>query len=355
MRRRRRRAYDNGTMPQFQALQDLHVEERVLLVVRRHRLMLWRRGWPGVAFLTALCLLAGAVNYVGAQPILSVLGPLMVIVGVWLVWVWADWQADALVLTDRRLLLIERSPFIREHRWEAHLLNIENVSAVSRGPFSQLLGCSDLVLDTASRGVQRFEFVARANDTAAAIIEVQSHAARRAMRLKRARRNAGLHTRRAAPDPSPWTTLVWRRHIWKVVLASAMPLALLIVASMIASGLPIPWLGIAGGAAALGWEAWILIDWRNDEIVSGPEKVVQTRRRPFMFGEESWQAHLDKVQDVSYLIPNFWAHFLDYGTVTILTAATPRTWRSRACLIPGRSAPSSIVESHSSAYVGNKS
>jgi membrane protein YdbS with pleckstrin-like domain len=303
------------------ALRGLQPGESVLRVYRRHPLLLVRPALPGLALLLTLPLPVAALS-AARSPLLVPLGGGLLALGVaWLAWAWADWRADWLVLTDKRVLWVERTPWVRERRWEAPLGSLQTVAAVSAGPIARLTGCADLVLDTASRGVQRVRGLRRAHEAASAILATQRHAARRSKRLERLRSAMQVEPPAiGATEPESPRAVVWRRHPWllaKGVLSRPVPLLL---AGVILSAAPGGSLCLALAATgALVWTVWLWDDWRNDEIVVTAERIVQVRRSPLRLRDESWHASIEKVQDVAYEVPNLLAHLLDYGTLTVKT------------------------------------
>lgn len=307
-------------MRQGRALQDLESDERVLLVARRHPLSLLRTLLPPLILLVVLCIVAAILLALGLSALAPVIGGVLVLGLPWLIWVWADWRADFLALTTRRVLWVQRTPFLRERRWEAPLSNIQNVAAISGGPIEHLCRCADLVLDTTSRGVVRLHSLRRAAVAAGAIVDAQGYSARSATRLRRLRTELGLEPEQAATAAERPGVRVWRRHLWLLVRSLVLPTALLAVSALLASLLDLRIILLVASTVVLLWGVWIVDDWRNDEIVATSDRILQTSRRPLTLHEETWQASLDKVQDVSYSIPNPLAQLLDYGTVTVKTA-----------------------------------
>ncbi|MDP9383078.1 MAG: PH domain-containing protein [Chloroflexota bacterium] len=308
-------------MGRIRALRDLEPGERVLRVDRRHPLHLLRSALPALMLLIALPL-PFAVLRAAADTVLTLVctGGLLALALGWLAWAWADWRADWLVLTDRRILWIERSPWVRERRWEAPLSSVQNVAAVSgEGLVARLAGCADLVLDTSSRGVQRLHAIHHARGAAASILDAQRYSARRVDRLLRLRAGMGIVDEETLPEPEAPGVRVWRRHPWLLIRRALRPAGIFVVGVLLTAALNdlLPFALTATLASV--WAAWLWDDWRNDEVVVTADRILQTRRSPLRLHDESWQASLEKVQDVGYEIPNPLAQLLDYGTVTVKT------------------------------------
>jgi len=309
------------------ALRDLGGDEQVLLVARRHWLVLLRAWLPPLVAAACGGASATALSALGLSAAAWVIGVLLLLVPPWCLWAWADWRADVLVLTHERVLWIERTPLLRERRWEAPLAAMKNVGSISGGPVGRVFGCSDLVLDTASRGVQLLRGMRDATNVAARIIDAQQYAARRSTRLSRLRHEMGLPRQPApvdrrgvgsdAPTDAP---ALWRRHPWLLIRSCARPAFMAIAGVGLSAGLDAPPILVAATCIALLWTGWLWEDWRNDELVATADRVIRTSRSPLGLHEESWRASLDKVQDVSYSLPSPLAKALDYGTLTITTA-----------------------------------
>lgn len=122
--------------------------------------------------------------------------------------------------------------------------------------------------------------------------------------------------------------ITWRKHwlklvqaIWLPLLLFALGIVVLIVgrsavfASPLLLGLVLPLV-----LAALGWLSWNWKNWGNDLYIVTNDGIIDTERLPLGFRSSRTETTFDKVQNVTYLIPNFVANLFDYGTVTIYTA-----------------------------------
>jgi len=71
----------------------------------------------------------------------------------WFVWQYDDWRNDLYVLTDDRIIDMQRRPiYLREERREAPLDRVQNVRLNMRGIPSHLLNYGDVVVQTAAAG-----------------------------------------------------------------------------------------------------------------------------------------------------------------------------------------------------------
>lgn len=121
----------------------------------------WRKHWWRLLTATAVSgtvcnagLVIGAVMIwqLGVGPWLFL--PLFVfLVGtVWNLWNVIDWQNDLYILTDDRIIDIEKVPLISEDRREARLAQIQDVHYVMPHLLNRLLDFGDVEIETAGRG-----------------------------------------------------------------------------------------------------------------------------------------------------------------------------------------------------------
>src|SRR5262249_52569245 len=154
---------------------DLRAGEGGVLLQRQHPFVLVRKlAWP--LLLLALWLVAS----VFALPLIARLQPdplgppaegvsAWLPSALWLGWVglaavlvlWGaylvlDWSDDWVALTNRRLIIMDKSPFLREARREAPIARVQNVTADYPNSLGVALDFGDLKVDTAGIGVLTF-------------------------------------------------------------------------------------------------------------------------------------------------------------------------------------------------------
>jgi CRP-like cAMP-binding protein len=344
--------------------------ERPIAVYRRHWSSFVRSLTLPIAAVAISLFAAGAVasfaNRTSVIVGLAILG-LAIPVGV-TVWSFLDYWYDLLIVTTRRVVHIDRTPFIRSRRAEAPLDRVQDIVVLTPSLPARLLGYGTLVVQTAGTlGAIRFEMCPGPESVRQIIFEESEHAGSAARRERQDRiltrlESVVLADGDAAPMPGveddpadaplpgpvppealmsagslltrwlPKTRLeadgcvVWRKHWWVLVRRTALLLAS--IAAMLLGmmhtrmGGPVPQAFWAAGAAVL--TAWLIYryeDWRNDLYILSDEHIVDIERRPFgMFGERR-QARLNQIQDIRYRVPNPLATLLDYGDVHIETAA----------------------------------
>ncbi|MBN1810383.1 MAG: cyclic nucleotide-binding domain-containing protein [Anaerolineae bacterium] len=278
-----------------------------------------------------------------------------------------DYRNDYYVVTNKRILQQERSPFGRENSGEASLLDIQDIQTVKEGQLAQLLNFGDLIIDTAARrqlvvfrqipdpeGIKNLIFEQRERAQAWARAEERT-AIRDAMQTR-----FGLQAPpvRVAPPPSPsqdrdfrffeWLrtgagilpplrheegdTITWRKH-WIALIQPILPpsgliLGGTILAIVIAYLSPRINLGLAPILIGYGaflvipviWLVWQFADWQNDTYSITATHIIDIEKRPFFGREERREADLERVQNIAVTVPGPLARLLRYGSVIIETA-----------------------------------
>ncbi len=279
-----------------------------------------------------------------------------------------DYWYDCLVVTNRRVMNVERKPWIDERRSAARLDRVQDVRFVQPSLLARLLDYGNISVQTAGArgklGFDRvrqprrardliFEQANRARDRAETerqatiarkvlqatgrgappeeqVLKVASRAETEAMErpglLLRALRYLLPPGRTEAPDG----TVTFRKHWWSLVAVGWLPIGLWLLAtgalalallgsgpltgSLTAPGILL-WLGL------LAWAWWVFEDWRNDIYVLTRDLLIDINRRPLGLFAEQRQAPLGQVQDVRFTVPNPLAAILGFGDVVVETAA----------------------------------
>jgi hypothetical protein len=68
------------------------------------------------------------------------------------------------------------------------------------------------------------------------------------------------------------------------------------------------------------WLWWGYANWGNDQYIVTNDRIIDIEKLPLGFRSQRTETTFDKIQNVSYKIPNPLATILDYGTVIIHTA-----------------------------------
>ena len=352
--------------PQFPGQLD---DEGVVICERRHWYTIIK--WIGLPIL--LLLISSLIAWVVTQLLpppsslrlvlywLVILAPALT----WTVWKALDWENDRYIVTDKRVIHIERIYLTREKRDEAPVAMIQDVSVEMKGLMTHLLYFGDVTIQTAGTlGTIRFKGIPKPRKAQAQILALVSRAkaARPAKEepqaIQAVREIVGWPEEESRPLPPTaeelrWESerprraqlsevikrmffpkpvfgenqIIWRKHWWVWLKEMVSPLSafvilfILWVAASLLFGVSL-WFDLLLGislAVTSVWFIWRSIDWRNDLYVITDDRVIDIEKVPFI-REHRREAGLDKVQDVRYLQEGFIASRLDFGNVRLETA-----------------------------------
>jgi hypothetical protein len=123
--------------------------------------------------------------------------------------------------------------------------------------------------------------------------------------------------------------LRWRKHwlqllsrVWLPSLTFILVLLGLIFLARLADGLP-PALLVLGGLGLLAtgvWWWWGWANWGNDLYIVTSDRIIDIEKTPLGLKTERTETMFDRVQNVSYVVPNPLATLLKYGRVIVHTA-----------------------------------
>lgn len=346
--------------------------ERTIAIFRRHPLTVLPGlvGLPLVVFLVSggLVWLVASAGALGPTALVVLAGLSVLATAAAVAYAFYDYWHDCLVVTNRRVMNVERKPWIDERRSAARLDRVQDVRVVQPSMLARLLDYGDVSVQTAgARGKLSFsrthhprkardlvfEQAGRARDRAES--ERQAMIARKVLMamgdgaapgdaplrvasdenvaqverpglLLRAVRYLLPAARSEAPDGS----ITFRKHWWGLLRDGWLPIGLwllatgALLAALLGSGPlagPMASAGLLLWLVLLAWAWWVFEDWRNDLYVVTRELVIDINRRPLGLFSEQRQAPLGQVQDVRFVIPNPLAALLSFGDVVIETAA----------------------------------
>lgn len=284
-------------------------------------------------------------------------------------WVVLNWRNDHFVLTTQRIVHYEEEWPVNKHLEEAPLDTIQDVHLMRVGISPLVFNYGDLILQTAGETVKidltgipepdkmrekifqqiernRAQMVlktrARISETLKKRIsleppvEAPATGQASAAVARPARRLVILTGLRDYLFPPSWTrsangeSIIWRR-FWLAGFIHYFPLWFVTTVALV-EGITV----IVKGQAS-DWEIfiWILLmsglgffllwkleDWRNDYFELTPTRFVQIERSPFLLRESRRETTLDRIQNISYTVPNLLARVFRYGTVMLETAGT---------------------------------
>jgi len=297
-----------------------------------------------------------------------------------LIWYIFDWTNDFLVLTNRRVLHVERYGFLREVRNEVPIQAVQNVVTSHKGFLDAILGLSDITIETIG-GKLKFTHVPGAEHLRERILDQHTRVQHEARREEReAIRSELLKVLRppsqpSAPMPAPTVTqpaaasprpkaklslrellrpklrlekpgeIIWRKH-WLLLIGRLVgPVALLLAGPASAltlsqwhtwfprtQQLPI-WailVPLVLIPPASFWVWWAYAVWGGDIYTLTTDRIVDIERTPLGLKETRRESTLDRIQDIEVNIRGVWARVFDIGNVIIKTAGGDFTFRAVA-------------------------
>jgi len=287
----------------------------------------------------------------------------------WGVWNYIDWSNDYFIVTNRRVINLERIIGIYDSRQEAPLTTILSVG-VSTTQASRVFGYGDVNIRTYT-GLVVFDRVGYPEQVAA-LVEEQWFRAKATSRKEEAQAmNRAIRERLGLPIPGQdsgqaarpaaqvkatyqpgflqeWfshvytmrfeegSTITYRRHwfnliqtTWKPALLILLGIAIIVLRLIgVFDFFSIPTVLILCGIwilVFLGWYLYNYIDWRNDIFQITSEQILDIDRKPFG-KEEKKAAPLDNILSVQYERLGITGLLFNFGTVYITVGGTKFTF-----------------------------
>lgn len=356
-------------------------DEVVLYFERRHWMALVRRSVKILValFIMLLVLAAGAFVFreaVQAQTIFAVVW-LVALVGPlgWSLWEFLDWYNDQYIVTDCRVIHIERVIGLLNQRYEVPLDKVQNVTVAHATPVAEWLGYGKVIIATAAQGQTTgtliFDYMPQADLIAERILhelnkqksQVSNEEQERKRRALRSALGMEPHTE---PSPNPTepppppssenaagigtlltrlgfflrpimreqrgSTIIWRKH-WLILLVNSAPAYVLLFALVSGTGVAQLALDLTATASAtiwflssvllvfnLLWLLWLYVDWRNDLYILTNDAILDEEKTPLGFNQETRRAPLDTIQDIRFVQNNPLMVWFGVGNVLIQTA-----------------------------------
>ncbi len=315
---------------QVTQFQNQRANENTLLKTRKHIGAFLSRAF-GIGLMIAVVWLIGAVlaGAVPGFPVLLVVLPITMVLILLIIYHYAEWANDELIITDRRVVSIQRTILnfktqINEIPLDAiHEVNVALPALTDLA--GRLLGYGSIIIKTSGdannirldeipnpKSVQQAIFAHRDNYQKA-----RQEENRNAMRGEVVKAisgetvGQGSESNGAPPGvtnrPGLFTLeytnekgeTVYRKH-WLVLLAHVIPATLVIIAGFTlllvgVVGSIIPLLVVAAGALWFYTADW---DWRNDMYIVGDQTVTIIHRRPMFLQDQKDLILLSQVDNV---------------------------------------------------------
>jgi uncharacterized membrane protein YdbT with pleckstrin-like domain len=337
--------------------------ENIIIYERRYWYTIIKWIWRPLVFLLVFSLIAWIVTMLsGPTSALSLIFYFFITLAIaWLAWQALNWENDCYIVTDKRVIHIEKVYLLREKRDEAPLAMIQDVFIEIKGLMPHLLYFGDVIIQTAGTlGTIRFLGIRKPRKAQAQILALASRA-RAAMPVGEPQAIQAVREIVGWPQPEPkpmpptaeelrWESekprraqisevvkimlfpkevfgehqRIWRKHWWVLLKEVVLPLFAFVILILLASsffGVSF-WFDLLLGislAITLVWFIWRIIDWRNDLYVITDDRIIDIEKVPFVY-EHRREAGLDKIQDVRYLRKGVIATRLDFGNVRLETA-----------------------------------
>jgi|GEM_PF-1564155 len=360
---------------------DLRPNERVILERRRHPLWIVQHGWPAILFFLAslIATLALFLSSAGGPPssyLVIGVGVAVLIGTLATAWYILDWTNDFFILTNQRVIFLDKTIGVHETRSEAPLNKVHNVRYDILSPLASSLNYGTLSLDTAGVGVLSFDMIPRPKEVERLIMEQrkgltesvgQSRGERRRKVLQKI--VLGQQDPTDLPPSAPYSrprerglgtfnrifpftpqqqgeTIIWHRHWAFLVSHELLPIALFTLLTVLLvfylgtiagydpnsypppSGFVGTLVGAGGLVAGFFILAYIVVlfiiwyqweDWRNDRYSLTHDRVIDIDKKPLGFRTSVKETLFNRITDVSYSLPSPFAMIFNYGTVEIKT------------------------------------
>jgi len=348
----------------------LRPDEVVYFLARKHPVLLYQNlVLPAVALSVPLGLFYG--YFAIAQLLLILLAALVSLFAIlgWAAWLIIDWGNDYYIVTNQRVVWLEKVVGIYDSRQESPLSTILSVG-VEASQFGRVLDYGNVIVRTFVGRIP-FTYVDHPHQAARMIEEYWQRTREAAVGMEKEAMKNAIRRRLGIPVPVPpktgstskipapskrisWLrllgadtlklryetgdTVIYRKH-WVVLIMEAWMPVLGILASFILfirrlielAFIPEErFISFSGGIAVdawagtlfivmmvfLGWFVYRVLDWSNDKFIVNPEQIIDVDRKPL--GTETRNAaQLENILGTEYRRIGLLGNIFNYGTVYI--------------------------------------
>jgi CRP-like cAMP-binding protein len=351
-------------------------EEVIYFLARKHIVVLYKNLILPALVLSVPAFLIYAWFAIASIPIVMVAG-IGSLVGIflWVIWLVIDWGNDYYIVTNQRVVWLERVIAVYDSRQESPLNTILAV-AVKTDILGRALDYGDVIVRTYVGRIQ-FANVSHPNQAQRMIEEYWNRTKEQAKEVEKEamkeaiRRRLGLPT---APPPKRvpipkadfprergmlrllsilglsrlrlryelGDTVIYRKHwfvlfrqAWAAILATLGVVGLFLYRLWQLVYLPDRFISFENGLAVdawasayflaifpfLGWLVYEILDWSNDIYEVTPEQIIDLDKKPF--GTESRNAaQLENILAIEYKRIGILGEIFNFGTVYITVGAT---------------------------------
>jgi hypothetical protein len=359
--------------------------ETIYLVARKHVTFLFVSLVAPLLFSWLALIFFGLAVWIGESTtfslMINVIGLIILAVAVlWGIWIWIDWGNDFYIVSNQRVVWIEKVVFLYDSRKEAPLSTVLTIGT-STDYAGRLLGygkinvrtyTGQIVMEGVGHPEQLASFIMELQDRARAQVKQAETAAleqeiRKRLNLPDSgtpKKDASpsqepkeqpvpLKARRKRPAPRPGIIRQWLMNIFKVryeqkgivtyrkhwvllVGNSLKPilalLALLVVIWLRSSGIiqfpSVPVLLVLSLLSLFGiflWWLYIYVDWRNDIYQLTQDQIIDIYRKP-LGSEDRKSANIENILSLQHERRGILGLIFNYGNVTAVVGPTRFTF-----------------------------
>ncbi len=355
----------------------LRADEVIYFLARKHPIVLYRNlALPILTLALPFGLFYAWFTLVQFMIVALAGGLSLLVIFAWMAWLIVDWGNDYYIVTNQRVVWLEKVVGIYDSRQESPLSTVLSVG-IEANPFGRALDYGDVVIRTFV-GKIIFNDVNHPNQASHMIEEYWQRTREVAANLEKdaiknaIRKQLGLKpTQQALPDllnppPAPperkrqgflrllgantlklryesGDTVLYRKH-WVVLVMEAWLPVMGVLGSLLLflyrlfrlAFLPEEaFISFNGGISVdawagatfvlmvvfIGWFAYRVLDWSNDQFIVNAEQIIDLDRKPF--GTETRNAaQLENILGTEYKRIGILGNIFNYGTVYITVGGT---------------------------------
>ena len=353
----------------------LRSDEVIYFLARKHIVILMQNlGLPIFLLLVPLFLFYAWFAFVPSLVVVIAAAVSLLAIIAWIAWLVVDWGNDYYIVTNQRVVWLEKVVGIYDSRQETALSTILSVG-VEANPLGRVLDYGDVIVRTFV-GKIPFSHVNHPNEAARMIEEYWMRTRAAAVGMEKEamkneiRKKLGipLPPKLPAEDASPppprprrasllrllgantlklryetGDTVIYRKHwvvlvmeAWMPVLGMIATLVLFIQRLIQLAYLPNEaFISFNGGLAIdvwasailiillvfVGWFVYRIMDWSNDKFIVNAEQIIDVDRKPFGT-ERRNAAQLENILGTEYQRIGLLGNIFNYGTVYITVGGT---------------------------------
>ncbi len=344
----------------------LEPDEVVYLIARKHRLLLIQALAIPIILALVLALAAVWLAVLNNQLWIAWAGTALELpLAAWMVWSWIDWGNDYYIVTNRRIVYLEKIIGIYDSRQEAPLNSIISIDVQTDSILQRQFNMGDVIVRTFS-GPITMKAMTSPSTLEAAIKQHWERTLNRAQDTHLDEIRATLRNRltrgfepvrlpsKPPPKPKPpqpsfseqlarmfsfrvryeeGNSVIYRKHwyllvqgIWKPALGLVLVLTLAAaeLGGLLPAVLPATAVLLVTLVAFIplaGWWLYVFVDWQNDIYEITEDQIFDIARKP-LGAESKKSAPLGNINSLKYEKPGLLGLLLNFGTVVAVAPGT---------------------------------